>query len=499
MPDADGTRWKKKQLEQQLRTAIDALTPDVFDRLDLSVSQETPVSFPEPEKKPMHRIGAGRGAALAAAYLCLLFTGGGAWHYRYENLQIDSVIGLDVNPSVELSINRKERVLAASALNEDGAVILADMDLKGVELNVAVNAVVGSMVTCGYLDSMDNAILVTVNNDSVKKADRLRASVVDDIEETLKENQVQAVVYDQQVIEEDGIKELAAQYGISYGKAYFLKELIEENQELDMEDMEALSAMSMEEIGARIGASSLAMGELPGETRPSDGAEDTLAAPEETEEPTEITETTEEVLETPGLEEMQKGPGEMETDAFSEKQPVPESSDAVYKVPDEVEAGLVDIDYVDYENGRVYVYFVTRVSWKDPTVLIRDEEGVTYPAMVEEVSRDDCVIAVEGLPGGSSYSFVLGGLIPKEQNRQTTVTGYFDTPEIAEGLLEETEDTAGETEEESEESKPAGELMPEETLDSSEESESSGESQGEGESQERTEEAETEEMEQGER
>ena len=34
---------------------------------------------------------------------------------------------------------------------------------------MAVNAVIGSMVTHGYLGDLDNAILVTVSNDSIKR------------------------------------------------------------------------------------------------------------------------------------------------------------------------------------------------------------------------------------------------------------------------------------------------------------------------------------------
>ena len=131
-----------------------------------------------------------------AACLCLVVTGGGMFHFHRQNFQVESVIGIDVNPSVELSINRKERVLDVKALNGDAAAVLEEMDLKGVDLNVAVNAVVGSMVTHGYLDDVDNAILVTVTNDSVSKARQLRASVVEDIAATLRENQVAAVVYD---------------------------------------------------------------------------------------------------------------------------------------------------------------------------------------------------------------------------------------------------------------------------------------------------------------
>ena len=169
---------------------------------------------------------------------------------------------IDVNPSIELSINRRERVLEARALNTEAANIIQDMDLEGVDLNVAVNAVVGSMVTHGYLDDLENAILVTVSNDSVRKAQKLRASVVGDIEQTLKENQVEAVVYDQQVIEDEEMEALARQYDISYGKAYFLKELIDQNEGLDIDDMEKLASMSMEEIAQRIAESSYALGEL---------------------------------------------------------------------------------------------------------------------------------------------------------------------------------------------------------------------------------------------
>lgn len=118
-------------------------------------------------------------AVAAAACLCLVTAGGGAWHYQYQNRQIDSVIGIDVNPSVELSISRKNRILKAEPLNADAESIMEDMDLKGVELNVAVNAVIGSMVTHGYLGDLDNAILVTVSNDSIKRQRSCCTSVVE--------------------------------------------------------------------------------------------------------------------------------------------------------------------------------------------------------------------------------------------------------------------------------------------------------------------------------
>ena len=393
-------------------------------------------------------------------------------YYQYENRQIDSVIGIDVNPSVELSINRRERVLKAEALNEDGNQILSDMELKGVDLNVAVNAVVGSMVTHGYLDDLDNAILVTVSNDSMTRASALRSSVVGNIEKTLEENQVQAVVYDQQAVENDEIEELAKQYKISYGKAYFLKELIEANADLAMKDMEWLSAITMEELAEWIGK------DFPASVEETEVSRETETSAE--------SETETLVPETPEAEL----PEQTQTSGGEEKESVTEDQNVIVAPsPSEenAEEELVEIDYVDYEDDRIFVYFVTYVDWKNPTVLVKDEDGSRYAALVEETAKDECVIFAEGLEGGKNYTFVLGGLTPRGENRASSVTGYFKVPEISEQLEEEEPEESQEEETSSEETEEAlgeEETLPEETEESSEEGESTSgeeeETSGEG-------------------
>ena len=435
MQETDREKLNNTQIELHLKSAVDALTPNVLDRIDLSTPQDV---VPRQEMAQRSDIlvfnRRMRGLVLAtAACLCVMVMGGGAFHYQYQNRKIESVIGIDVNPSVELSINRKDKVLRAQALNEDAREVMEGMDLEGVDLNVAVNAVIGSMVTHGYLDDLDNAILVTVSNDSISKATQLRTSVVGDIEKTLEENQVQAVVYDQQVIERDEMKALADEYGISYGKAYFLKELIDQNEDLTMDDMDELSSLSMEEIARRITESSYALGEFADKVPETTQAQTTQTEPV-TEETTTVEETEPSTEET--TEETTTAVPATTTAAPTTE---PETEEDV------VEPDRVEIDYVDYEDGRVYVYFVTRVKWKNPTVSVWDEDGNSYAAMVDETSGSDCVIEVGGLEGGKSYSFVLGGLIPVEGGNATTVKGYFDKPEIA-GEATEPEDGDSEDE-----------------------------------------------------
>ena len=101
----------------------------------------------------------------------------------------------------------------------------------------------------------------------------------------------------------------------------------------------------------------------------------------------------------------------------------------------------MEIDYVDYEDGMVYVYFAARVSWKKPSVVVRDEDGNSYAAVVAETSRTDCSIEVSGLEGGRSYTFVLGGLTPAGKKEAVTVKGYFEKPEIAQEIEEDTDET----------------------------------------------------------
>lgn len=456
MAELNRRQLNRQQIEACLKSAAGDLTPNVLERIDLS----TPQIKAEKEKRSVFFLRQRVIATLVAACFCMIALAGGT--YTYQNGKVDSVIGIDVNPSVELSVNKKNKVLAAKALNEDGESIMQDMDLKGVDLNTAVNAVIGSMVTHGYLNQLDNAILVTVSNDSISKAQGLRYAVVNDIRNTLEEKQLKAVVYDQQVMEEDEVKQLADEYKISYGKAYFLRELILQNNSLSMEDMKALAPLTMEEIAKVITERSYAVS---GKT---DAGEETTPA-----QTTQVATATvpETIAESSAVEESSTAASSSETTSqaptqAAQTQPTATEATTVGETTSEADVVTtenVKIDYVDYDNGVVMVYFKTKVKWKNPTVSVKDGDGKTYSAKVGDTDSYSCEIHVTGLEGGTEYTFTLGGISPKI-GKQTTVKGIFETPVIGDGNADP--DT---TEEESEETKqteqtdPAKESSPPET------------------------------------
>ena len=119
---------------------------------------------------------------------------------------------------------------------------------------------------------------------------------------------------------------------------------------------------------------------------------------------------------------------------------LPETTESF--VEDETGGKRVRIDYVDFENGYLNVIFREKVKWKNPTISVTDENGQSYPARIEDTGPDSCGISVKGLEGGRDYSFTLGGVAVREGGATGSVRGYFDTPDIADELLEsqETED-----------------------------------------------------------
>ena len=104
-----------------------------------------------------------------AAVFALLIVGCLGFLYYNSNYAVGSTVSLDINPSIEIRVNRKDRVLDVIPLNEDGRIVVGEMDFAGSDLDVAVNALVGSMLRNGYLNELSNSILISVDGDNAEK------------------------------------------------------------------------------------------------------------------------------------------------------------------------------------------------------------------------------------------------------------------------------------------------------------------------------------------
>lgn len=160
-------------------------------------------------------------------------------------LRADATIYFDVNPSVQLQINRDKTIISAEASNEDGSTILDGMDLKDTDLNVGVNALIGSMVKHGYLSEAKNVILLSVESRDAQKAERIRGELTEQIDGCLTNLIGSGVVLNQNIQVDKELKELSREYGMTPGKASFLKRIVEKHPELKYQ---TLAKMSMTEL-----------------------------------------------------------------------------------------------------------------------------------------------------------------------------------------------------------------------------------------------------------
>ena len=177
----------------------------------------------------------------AAAACLVLALGLGVGYYRLTNT-VASVISLDVNPSVELSVNNKRKVLKATAINQDGVQILEGMDLEGTPLNVALNAIVGSLLKNGYVDELANSILITVEDDNAARGAALEESLAGEVDAILTSASVNGAILSQTVTTgQQDLQAKADQYGITLGKATLIQSMVDQNSMLSFEELAGLS------------------------------------------------------------------------------------------------------------------------------------------------------------------------------------------------------------------------------------------------------------------
>lgn len=233
---------REQELEQRLRTAMDHAAPDALDRILASCEAQKGIVIPmEQARKPRRRRWASLAVAAALAVVCCVF-GLTSWHGANA---VASVVSLDVNPSIQLQVSKNEKVLSAEALNEDARVILDGMDLKGTQLKVAVNAIVGSLLQNGYLDRLSSAILISVEDDDAQRAARLESDLTAEVGTALENASAGAAILSQILSMDTGLQAQAQSSSISVGKAAMIRDIQALNSQLDFD---ALSALSVEEL-----------------------------------------------------------------------------------------------------------------------------------------------------------------------------------------------------------------------------------------------------------
>ena len=246
-----------EKMEQRLAAALEKTAPNDANGVLSRCEERKGTVIPMTTKKTTKR----RWTSLIAACLAVMLLGGGLFYQRAN--AVASVVSLDVNPSIELKVNRSEKVLVCTPLNEDAKAILADMgngaDLKGAKLDVAVNAIVGSLVRNGYLDSISSAIMISVEDKDTARAEKLQRELTSTVDGVLQTSEAKAAVLTQTLTQDAGREQQARENNISTGKAALVNHVLALNSALKFDALAKLSVEELKDL-AEAGAPAMPIG-----------------------------------------------------------------------------------------------------------------------------------------------------------------------------------------------------------------------------------------------
>ncbi|MDO4492198.1 MAG: hypothetical protein Q4B85_14150 [Lachnospiraceae bacterium] len=204
--------------------------------------QERTVQKKAPQKRRVRRKRSsllGVVTAVAATSVCIVTLLLLGLNFRLNSVP-DSYISIDVNPSIELCLNRKDEVLSAEAWNEDGAAILSGLQMEGCTWEEALNCLLGSDAFLQYLTE-DSDLTITVIGGSRKRAEELEAM----LQKNLLCTQYHATTA--QTVQ--SMYQEAHRNGMSFGKYCLYKELCKLDASADLEECRG---MTMRQLRDRI-------------------------------------------------------------------------------------------------------------------------------------------------------------------------------------------------------------------------------------------------------
>jgi uncharacterized membrane protein YkoI len=152
-----------------------------------------------------------------------------------------STIAIDVNPSIVLELDDNDSVINVILNNEDAGTIIGDMDLIGVNYNVAINAIVGSMVANGYISELQNSVLLSVSSENEQHEVDLLAELAQNVNSYLNGSSIEGSVITQILDHDDEEEALAELLGISEAKAELILEIVEIDPRVVVEELAQLS------------------------------------------------------------------------------------------------------------------------------------------------------------------------------------------------------------------------------------------------------------------
>ena len=195
----------KKQFKNNMRPILNVT--DCYDKVSKRIDFND-----EKENRPMKKILIPIGlTAITACAIAVI-----SFNLLPRNPELHAIVSVDVNPSIDLVIDKHNKVVSVSGTNEEGKLIVAEEDIVGNDIEKAVEIIINTESETGYLikgnvQTGENTVTITVSADTKAIKEALEETVTNTVNQVCNQLNIVAatVVNETQKYTRDALEEKA--------------------------------------------------------------------------------------------------------------------------------------------------------------------------------------------------------------------------------------------------------------------------------------------------
>ncbi len=223
-----------KDIENRLRLETKNITPNILDKIKSCKVEEKieKRSFSRPLK-----------LVISVFIIVLMSVGILSYVAYYDDVE---AITIDTNPSIELEVNRFNKVVKTNYNNQDAYDIFNNVKFKNKDLSEALVVCYNVLYEKGYLDNEENMIVIS----GYSKKGEFDQDKLDNyskiIEKQCKEKNVNCKIETVKVTQE--LKDKAKDNEVSLGKMKIMEMILELTDEYTFDELKSLSMKELKNI-----------------------------------------------------------------------------------------------------------------------------------------------------------------------------------------------------------------------------------------------------------
>ncbi|MCF8012262.1 MAG: anti-sigma factor domain-containing protein [Clostridiales bacterium] len=175
----------------------------------------------------------------AAACMLVAFLIAGSVLYQVLVPGVYAYLGIDINPSIELAIDRNYKVIKTKARNKDGTKIIKNLSLKGLPLEKAVRTIMSTCSNQEYINKNNSNIMFSTTIKEEKSPGKYQANLekklISSASKELKESKNQVNIYTFRVSPQE--RQEALNKNTAPCRYYIWDKLKEKNIDIDLEQV----------------------------------------------------------------------------------------------------------------------------------------------------------------------------------------------------------------------------------------------------------------------